>query len=272
MQDDITPERLENTVFSTSFRGYDKDEVDAVLQATAETLRALEDASQKAYLNLGEKMGGLLQNAKDEGEALLQKAEAEVAALRTRTNEELAAARAEAEAYAASTRREAESFAASTRTAATEEAQATRTAAENGARARIAEAERRVAALNAIENETRERLTALHAELDAITQRLSDLDVSTASPSMQQSLEVSTGPVEPAPAVAPPVEGGATLPAREEEIAGITHDAADPAGAALVSDGSSSSEDVAADTSDDVPATDRTPPDRGDLEREGRAL
>jgi cell division initiation protein len=155
MQEHLVPEYVESREFSTSLRGYDKEEVDAFLSTLAAEIREYQRASsEQLYQNLGEEMGALLQHAKDSGDAMRKEAE-----------EDAAAARHAAETDAQRTRADAE-----------HKASETRAAAEADATERIKEAEERVRELEVLEREGRERLRLLRAEIEALATHLGTLE------------------------------------------------------------------------------------------------
>jgi cell division initiation protein len=162
----VTPEEIENTTFSTTLRGYNKEEVDDFLQNAAEGIRAaLRDASERAYQNLGEEMGNLLQHAKDSADDLVRGAEEEAAGVREDARLDAARMRQEAETDASRIRHEAE-----------HDATETRATAERDAAKRISEAEQRVAQLGEAEEEVRRRVSALGSELTGLTDHLHQLE------------------------------------------------------------------------------------------------
>jgi len=157
----ITPDELEKATFSTSFRGYSTDEVDAFLQSAAEGMRmALKEITERAYERLGEDVGGLLQHAKDVADEMLKKAE-----------EQSNTMRADAERDTAQARREAES-----------DARETRAVAESEASERTAQADAEVRRLRAIETETRDRISQLRLQLTAVADQLERLGTAQTEP------------------------------------------------------------------------------------------
>jgi DivIVA domain-containing protein len=134
----LTPEEIENAEFHVTMRGFARDEVQEVLTAAAAHIRSLQEKAETAYLNLGAKMGELLQQAKDGAEELQSAARQE-------------AARQEQDA----------------RARATDILQT----AENHAAKIIREAEERVAELRTAEDEISRALHSLRTNLIAITER-----------------------------------------------------------------------------------------------------
>jgi DivIVA domain-containing protein len=65
-----TPEQIENIEFHVTVRGYARDEVRECLSALAAYVANLEEKAATGYLNLGEKIGELLQQAKDTAEEI----------------------------------------------------------------------------------------------------------------------------------------------------------------------------------------------------------
>jgi DivIVA domain-containing protein len=68
--DGPTPEEIENLEFHVTVRGYARDEVREFLSAIAAHVASLEEKAATGYLNLGEKIGELLQQAKDAAEEI----------------------------------------------------------------------------------------------------------------------------------------------------------------------------------------------------------
>ncbi|MGH2695180.1 MAG: DivIVA domain-containing protein [Actinomycetota bacterium] len=164
MWNSITPDELESASFSTSFRGYSTDEVDAFLQSAAEGMRmALKEITERAYERLGEDVGGLLQHAKDVADEMIKKAEEQANTLR-----------ADAERDTARARREADS-----------DARETRAHAERNASERTAQADGEVRRLQGIEGETRERITALRLQLTAVADQLDRLGAAQTEPEVK---------------------------------------------------------------------------------------
>jgi cell division initiation protein len=175
MQEHLVPEYVESREFSSSLRGYDKEEVDAFLSSLAAEIREYQRASsEQLYQNLGEEMGALLQHAKDSGDAM----------------------RKEAEEDAAATRHSAESDAQRTRAEAEQKASEIRAAANEEAAQKIKEAEDRVRELESMERDARERLRSLRAEVETVSARLSSLD--TVEPAAGSEAGPQIRPVETA--------------------------------------------------------------------------
>lgn len=175
MQEALSPEELENAGFSTSLRGYDKDEVDAYLRSVAAELReSQKQRSEKLYETLGEEMGSLLQHARDSAVDMTSRAEADAAQVRDK-----------AAADAAHTREEAAADGRAIREEATHQASEIRAAAERDASQRISEAEGRVADLEDSEAQARERIKAVRAELESLSKRLRPLEKRAADPSTE---------------------------------------------------------------------------------------
>ncbi|MGH2729795.1 MAG: DivIVA domain-containing protein, partial [Actinomycetota bacterium] len=68
MAEGPTPKEIENVEFHVTVRGYARDEVRECLSAIAAYVAHLEEKAATAHLNLGEKIGELLQQAKDAAE------------------------------------------------------------------------------------------------------------------------------------------------------------------------------------------------------------
>jgi DivIVA domain-containing protein len=150
----LTPEEIEKTEFHITMRGFARDEVREFLLAVAGVVRHLQEKADTSYLNLGEKMGELLQQAKDAADELT--AETRAAAQRTQEEVRTAAARTEQDA--------------STRAADIVET------AESHATKMIREAEQRVAELRATEETTRRELQAIRTQLDTIASTLRPME------------------------------------------------------------------------------------------------
>jgi cell division initiation protein len=159
MPQPLTPEDIRKTTFHVTMRGYARDEVDEFLNAMARAVGSLNERAETAYLNLGVKMGELLQEAKDAADELLSNARADVgnmlqeASIKAQELEQTSQAQAEDRVRTA-------------------EAHATKI---------IGEAEQRVAELTAAENAIREDLTSLRSQLGRITDRLQPLILPTGS-------------------------------------------------------------------------------------------
>ena len=161
----ITPDEVEAQTFSTSFRGYQVEEVDEFLQTVAESMRAaVKAASENAYLSLGDDIGELLQNAKDTSESMVSKAEEQSGALR-----------AEAERDAARVRKEADEDAARTRADSDAEARRVVEEAQSESQRVISKAQAEVERLEALESETRARVAEVRLELASLVDRLDGL-------------------------------------------------------------------------------------------------
>jgi DivIVA domain-containing protein len=178
MREALSPEELENAGFSTSLRGYDRDEVDAYLRSVAAELReSQKQRSEKLYETLGEEMGSLLQHARDSADEMTSQAQADAARVRD-----------EAAADAARTREEAAADGRAIRDEATHQASEIRAAAERDAAQRIGEAEMRVAELEDIEAQARERIQTMRAELEALSERLRPLESRPGPPASSDSI------------------------------------------------------------------------------------
>nr|MBA2599570.1 DivIVA domain-containing protein [Actinomycetota bacterium] len=191
MAEDITPDVISGASFSSSLRGFDKDEVQAFLAAVAQRVASLQDEAENAHLNLGERIGRLLQDAKDNSDEITERARNEAAQERevavqdaTKTREEADAysldtrtqadeysreTRAEADTYAEQTRQEASDAGTSIRADADSDARTTRQAAETEKTRRIQEADESVGQLVEKERQVRLRLAALGEQLGALS-------------------------------------------------------------------------------------------------------
>ncbi|MGH2755726.1 MAG: DivIVA domain-containing protein, partial [Actinomycetota bacterium] len=73
----LTPEEIRKATFHVTMRGYARDEVDEFLAALAKLVATLTERAETAYLNLGVRMGELLQEAKDAADELQSTSRAE---------------------------------------------------------------------------------------------------------------------------------------------------------------------------------------------------
>ena len=191
MSDDITPEVISSVTFSSTLRGYDKDEVHAFIDAVAQRVASLQDEAENAHLSLGERIGRLLQDAKDNADEIVERAwteaaqEREVAAAdATKIREEADSysldTRTQADEYSRKTREDAIAYAERTQQEATDEgtriradadtdARSTRQAAEAEKARRIQEADERVARLDDKEKQLRVRLVGLGEQLETMS-------------------------------------------------------------------------------------------------------
>ena len=191
MSVEVTPDVISGASFSSTLRGYDKDEVRAFLDDIAQRVTELQEEAENAHLSLGDRIGRLLQDAKDNADEIVERAQAEasqereVAAADTKKVREEADAysldtRTQADEYARKTREDADAYSERTQQEATDEgtrvraeadtdARSTRQAAEEDKARRIQEADERVAQLEDREKQVRLRLTALGEQLEAMT-------------------------------------------------------------------------------------------------------
>jgi DivIVA domain-containing protein len=176
MQHALSPEELESITFSTSLRGYDRDEVDEFLRTLAADLKESQKArADRLYENLGEEMGGLLQHARDSADQMLQEAEAEARRLREEAQEEARRTREAAAAHARSTKEESEMTAQRTIEDANLRARETRDEAEHDAAVRIEATEARVRKLEETEADVRERIRVLRLHLVSLSDQLQEI-------------------------------------------------------------------------------------------------
>lgn len=155
MQEELVPEYVEGREFSTSLRGYDREEVDGFLSSVAAELREYQRASsERLYQNLGEEMGALLQHAKDSSDAMRKEAEEDAAAIRHAAESDAQRTRADAEHRASEIR-------------AASEAEATE---------RIKEAEDKVRVLEDLERDVRLRVRSLRVEIEGVASELIALE------------------------------------------------------------------------------------------------
>lgn len=177
MDGDLSPDEVERQQFTTSRRGYTKEEVDAYLRALAEDVRNyLRSSSERLYVSLGEEMGGLLQHARDSADEMIRSAEQQVAAIREEALADADGVRSAADTYSTETRAQAEGSARETRAQAERSAQETRARAEQDAAERIKVAEDNVRALQESEREVRSRLRSLRIDLEDVTGQILELE------------------------------------------------------------------------------------------------
>jgi DivIVA domain-containing protein len=177
MQVSLSPESIESKEFSSTLRGYDRDEVDAYLRALADDLRRFkEGSSERLYENLGEEMGGLLQHARDSADEMLRQAEEDAARVRQQAQSEAQTMKAHAESQASEMRAAAEAGARETRAEASRDADETRAAAEADAKRRTDEATEKVRGLEREEIEALDRLRELREVIESVAERLRNLE------------------------------------------------------------------------------------------------
>lgn len=158
MPHSLSPEDIDKVGFHRTLRGYARDEVLEFVEGVRELVHQLQEKADTGYLNLGEKMGELLQQAKDGADDLTANARAE-------------ATRAVEEARALATRLEDEA-----RTRATDTVET----AETHAAKIVQEAEARVSELRTTEEAIRTELRSLRAKLEGVTASLLPLEQSHA--------------------------------------------------------------------------------------------
>jgi DivIVA domain-containing protein len=176
MQDALTPEDVKSTTFITKLRGYDQEEVDVFLATVAESLAILHQASENAYLNLGEKIGNLLQDAKDAADEIVANAQNEASTLRAEAQTEAGGIKHEAESHASHVQSDAESRAVRTEQEAQQRASEIQASAEREALKREEHAELRVRELEESERQVRERVRTLYQELTDLSSALHQLE------------------------------------------------------------------------------------------------
>ena len=71
VSDVLTPEEIENAEFHITVRGYARDEVREYLAELAVIFGSLQERASNGYLDLGERMGELLQRAKNAADELV---------------------------------------------------------------------------------------------------------------------------------------------------------------------------------------------------------
>ncbi|CAN5692293.1 hypothetical protein BH24ACT26_BH24ACT26_22920 [soil metagenome] len=186
MSKDVSVEAIETAEFSTSLRGYDKDEVDAFLRMVGAEHRRLLEAGrtvsnnqEKPYHRLGADVGELLQHAKDSADALKRKAEEDCARMREEAKKSVAAAKEKAEKHA----------------------QEIRKAAEYDASERAKDAQRRLEELKAIEASINEQLEELRGRLSSVLDQLTGTagpDAASTVPAPETDGSPDEGPETPA--------------------------------------------------------------------------
>ena len=161
----LSPKEITRKDFQVRLRGYDRDEVEALLQMVAADYERLlhlvgsARADRKPYETLGDDIGDLLQLAKDKAERLRQDAEEEAAALRAQARREAEALRTEAKQSVRLLIDDAE-----------RRATQVRQTAERRAAELLNEAGRRVQLLLGIEADVGKRLDSLQARLWSLQQ------------------------------------------------------------------------------------------------------
>ena len=168
----LSPEEIRKATFHVTMRGYARDEVDEYLNGIAKLVAQLTEKAETAYLNLGVRMGELLQEAKDAADELQAKARADA----TRMVEE------------------ARSSADETTRSANEQAASTIQTAESHAAKIVAEAEERVDEMTQAEQSIRADLGQVRAQLESLTQRLTPLTTSVTAPPAPPMDIVDEGP------------------------------------------------------------------------------
>ena len=161
----LSPREITHHDFSVRLRGYDRDEVEALLQMVAADYGRLVDligpatSDRRPYETLGADIGDLLQLAKDKAERLWQNAEDESAALRAQARREATALRTEAKRSVKLLIDDAE-----------QRATQVRQTAERQAAELLNEARKRVQLLLGIEADVRKRLDSLQTRLWSLQQ------------------------------------------------------------------------------------------------------
>ena len=177
MRDALTPDQLENVSFTTTLRGYDRDEVDAFIKNVQVALKEAErQRSERLYAHMGEEIGNLLQHAQDSAEEMKKEAESDAARMRADADTAAARMRDEAQADAHTMRADAQADAKNMRAEAEADATSIRAKANDDAARRTKEADDRVAELEADEADARNRIRTLRAQLDEIAGQLRPLE------------------------------------------------------------------------------------------------
>ena len=197
MSVEVTPDVISGASFSSTLRGYDRDEVHVFLDVIAQRVAELQDEAENAHLSLGDRIGRLLQDAKDNADEIVERAQAEAAQEREIAAADTKKTREEADAYFLDTRNQADEYAGRTRqdadayseriqqeatdegtrirADADKDARSTRQAAEADKARRIQEADERVALLEDKEKQVRLRLHALGEQLEAMSAEIKAL-------------------------------------------------------------------------------------------------
>jgi len=170
MQPELTPEDIETASFTVGIRGYDKQEVETFLADIADHVRMLSESSGRAYVDLGDEIGELLQHARNSADEMTSRAEQEATALRAQVDAEIADKRRSSDEYV---QRSSEDIA--------EEIKRLREGAEEQARAIIEDAQNRIVTLQREEEEARERIRALRLQLIEVTLRLQRFEIAEES-------------------------------------------------------------------------------------------
>jgi DivIVA domain-containing protein len=138
-----TPAEIENAEFHVTVRGYARDEVREYLTELAVIVGRLQERTSNGYLDLGERMGELLQDAKDAADELIGAAHAQ-------------GQRAEEDARIRA-------------------ADIIETAERHAAKI-VQEAELKIAELRTVEDAVRGEMQSLRAQLDELAGRLRPLE------------------------------------------------------------------------------------------------
>lgn len=161
---------LTKVEFATALRGYDKEEVDTFLRELADEhnrllteLATTKRSAEKAYQEMGEEIGDLLQHAKDVADQMRKKAEEEAA--NTKETARRAAERTVAEAE--------------------NKADSLRRAAESDAIVRVREAQQKVSSLQDTEQQVRTRLYSLRMTIETLGEQIQGAE---ANPEVQQDV------------------------------------------------------------------------------------
>jgi cell division initiation protein len=163
MRETLSAKDIEHAEFSTSLRGYDRDEVEAFLRTVADEHRRLSEeldssrrTAEKPFHRLGADMGELLQHAKDSADQITKQAEEE----------------------AKQSRQEAKQQATAIKEKAQREAAEIKEAAEYEASMLVKDAERRVSELMGAENDARRRLHDIQVEIRTVMEGMQHAEAS----------------------------------------------------------------------------------------------
>jgi DivIVA domain-containing protein len=179
-------ERIRNATFALSVRGYDRNEVDALLAQIADWLEtgggggaAAVEAVRTELEQIGERTAGILREAHQAAEGIRDDANAGVRQQLVDANNTAETVRSEAAEYAADTRDEADAYARKVRSEADAYASRTtaeietelseeREAAKKEAARTVADANKRKADIESVITDLEKRRDAVLAELDRL--------------------------------------------------------------------------------------------------------
>ena len=215
MRETLSAKDIERAEFSTSLRGYDRDEVEAFLRTVADEHRRLSEdldssrsSAEKPYHKLGAEMGVLLQNAKDAADQITKKAEEDAKQARQEAKQQATAIKEKAQREAAEIKQ----------------------AAQYDASERVKDAERRVDELMEAQRDARQRLHDIQVEIRTVMEGVQHAEASlSAQPADQDATsaehrdEQEASQEEPTEAELVPVGAGSGAidvaePAEERDV------------------------------------------------------